>query len=225
MAQESENNNSGARVRGVLSLVLVVAALGIAAVLWLSNAPQGTAGECEVDPRVIDGLDEMIVGQMAAVQVDATGRGYADLPFVDGQGNETTLAAFLGKPVLVNFWATWCGPCREEMPALNTLAARYDRADFEVLTIDLDMGEEGIEKARQFLAEHDLENLPLLADPTFAAFDRLKSSGVSLGLPTTLLLDERGCELAVLQGPAEWAGEDAFALIDRLIELVGAPRS
>lgn len=158
---------------------------------------------------------------MAALLVTGKGRGYSDLAFIDGEGNELTIADYAGKPLLVNFWATWCGPCREEMPALNALSAKYSGDNFALLTIDLDLGDAGMDKAAAFLSDNNLGHLPLLGDPTFAAFERLKASGVALGLPATLLLDANGCELAVLQGPAEWDSESAFAVIEKLIELAG----
>ncbi len=219
MTQQNDDNAKALLARRVMPVVVGAGALGIAAVLWLSNVSDGEAQECQVDSGTIAALDEVTVGQMAAVMPTGTGRGYADLAFFDENMNPMTLADFTGKPLLVNFWATWCGPCREEMPALNNLARAYDIEDFQVLTIDLDLGDEGIQLAREFLNELELESLPLLADPTFAAFERLQTSGVSLGLPTTLLLDAKGCELAVLQGPAEWDSESAFRLIDRLIEV------
>jgi thiol-disulfide isomerase/thioredoxin len=221
VVQGSDEKVSKVLPRRVVPVVLFIAALGIAGVMWLSNASNGSAQECSISAENIAALDEVTIGQMAAVLPTGTGRGYADLAFVDANGAALTLADFAGKPLLVNFWATWCGPCREEMPALNTLAARYGGQNFALLTIDLDVGDDGIEKAKAFLDENGLNNLPLLADPTFAAFDRLKTSGVALGLPATLLLDGAGCELAVLQGPAQWDSQSAFAVIDKLIELVG----
>ena len=205
----------------MLSIVAVLGAIGIAAVMLLSNPSDISAQECIVSPETIAALDEVTIGQMAALIPTGTGRGYADLAFVDGEGNAHTLAEYEGKPLLVNFWATWCGPCREEMPALNALSERYADQPFEVVTIDLDLGDAGMDKAKAFLDENGLSALPLLGDPTFAAFERLKASGVALGLPATLLLDGRGCELAVLQGPAEWDGETAISVIEKLIELVG----
>ncbi len=218
MSQQTEENGKKPIARLVVPIVVFGSALGIASVLWLSNSATTVAQECSVDADVLAALDAVTVGQLAAVLPTGTGRGYSDLEFVDEDMNPMTLAEFTGKPLLVNFWATWCGPCREEMPALNNLARAYDIADFQVLTIDLDLGDEGIKLAREFLDEFGLESLPLLADPTFAAFERLQRSGVSLGLPTTLLLDAKGCELAVLQGPAEWDSPSAFKLIDTLIE-------
>lgn len=196
---------------------VVVAALVIAGGFWLSNAEGGLASECPVRPAAEAAIDAAAGGELAALLPTAGGRGYADMAFLDETGRPMTLADFAGKPLLVNFWATWCAPCREEMPALNALAARYAVEDFEVITINLDLGADGIEKARAFLEEENLPNLPLLADSTFQAFEQLKTNAVALGLPATLLLDDAACEIAVLQGPAEWDSPDAHKVIDALI--------
>jgi thiol-disulfide isomerase/thioredoxin len=112
-------------------------------------------------------------------------------------------------------------PCREEMPALDAIATEYNSEKFMVLPINLDIGEGGLEKAKTFLDEGQFQNLPLYADNTFAAFERLKREAVAIGLPATLLLDPEGCELAVLQGPAEWHSPDGKAVIEALIGLRG----
>lgn len=198
---------------------VVAAALVIAGGFWLSNAGSGLASECPVRPAAQQTIDDVAGGELAALLATAGGRGYADMAFLDETGRPMTLADFAGKPLLVNFWATWCAPCREEMPALNALAARYDTEEFSVITINLDLGDSGIAKARVFLEEENLPNLPLLADPTFQAFEQLKANAVAIGLPATLLLDNAGCEIAVLQGPAEWDSPDAHNVIDALISV------
>lgn len=195
------------------------AAIGVAGGVWLGNSTGTVAQECNVNSAVLDAIDTLAVGQLAAIQPTGTGRGYSDLEYLNEAGEPTTLADFKGKALLVNFWATWCGPCREEMPALDTLSAQLGGDDFEVVTINLDVGDDGIDKARAFMESIGLTNLPLMADPTFAAFDVLKTNGVALGLPATLLLDGQGCEVAVLQGPAEWDGESAINMIKQLIAL------
>ena len=103
------------------------------------------------------------------------------------------------------------------MPALDKLATEYNSDRFMVLPINLDIGAGGLEKAKKFLADEQLRDLPLYADSTFSAFERLKTQAVAIGLPATLLLDEKGCELAVLQGPAEWDSPEGKAVIDTLI--------
>ena len=157
------------------------------------------------------------MGQLAALTGTGKGRGYADMGFNDAEGNGRTIADFAGKKLLVNFWASWCVPCREEMPALDAIATKYNSEDFMVLPVNLDIGEGGLDKARAFLAEGAFENLPLYADSSFQAFERLKREAVAIGLPATLLLDENGCELGVLQGPAEWNSPDGERVIETLI--------
>jgi len=201
---------------------LFAAALGIAAVVWVSNGGIGVASECPAQPSAGEAIDLVAKGELAALLATAGGRGYADLAFLDETGRPMTLEDFSGTPILVNFWATWCGPCREEMPALNALAAAYSSDIFQVVPINLDLGADGIEKAQKFLEEENLPNLPLLADPSFAAFDRLKANAVAIGLPATLLLDGKGCEIAVLQGPAQWDSPDAIKVIDELIKVTAS---
>ena len=198
---------------------VVIVAGSIAAWLLLGNA--GTANECPAQPAQAQIVDAAAVGELAALNATGEGRGYRDMAFRDEAGTEMSVADFAGKFLLVNFWASWCVPCREEMPALDAIATQYNSDKFMVLPINLDIGEGGLEKAKAFLDEGQFENLPLYADNSFAAFERLKREAVAIGLPATLLLDPEGCELAVLQGPAEWHSEDGKAVIEALIGLRG----
>lgn len=185
----------------------------------LGNA--GTANECPVQQAAAQIIDAAAVGELAALNGTGEGRGYADMVFNDASGTPMSVADFSGKALLVNFWASWCVPCREEMPALDAIATEYNSDRFMVLPINLDIGESGLEKAQDFLDEGQFANLPLYADNTFAAFERLKREAVAIGLPATLLLDPEGCELAVLQGPAEWHSVDGKAVVEALIGLRG----
>ena len=201
-----------------VALALVGAALAIAAWLWLGNA--AGARECPVQSEAAAAIADAAVGELAALQGTGEGRGYATLAFTDADGTPKTIGDWKGKGLLVNFWASWCVPCREEMPALDALAAKYNGDQFEVLPINLDVGGGGREKAEAFLADGQFGNLPLYADNSFAAFDRLKREAVAVGLPATLVLDQNGCELAVLQGPAEWNTPDGEAVVRKLLELI-----
>lgn len=185
----------------------------------LGNA--GTANECPVQSAAAQIIDAAAVGELAALNGTGEGRGYANMAFKDAAGVDMSIADFNGKALLVNFWASWCVPCREEMPALDAIATQYNSDSFMVLPINLDIGSGGQEKAQSFLDEGQFANLPLYADSSFAAFERLKREAVAIGLPATLLLDPEGCELAVLQGPAEWASEDGKAVVEALIGLRG----
>ena len=209
----------GARLRPmrVLVIALVSAALALALTLWIGNQNAPQAAQCDAQPEKAEKVDMAAVGQLAALNGTGKGRRYADMAFFDEAGQPRTIADFAGKKLLVNFWASWCVPCRAEMPALDALADKYNSDTFMVLPINLDIGEDGLGKARAFLAEGAFQHLPLYADTTFQAFERLKREAVAIGLPASLLLDEEGCEIGVLQGPAEWDTPDGHNVIEALI--------
>jgi thiol-disulfide isomerase/thioredoxin len=135
-----------------------------------------------------------------------------DIAFKDGQGNPVTLADWRGRVVLINLWATWCAPCRREMPSLARLQDEIGGDDFEVLAISVDR--KGAEASAKFLSETGAENLALYVDETFKVARDLKAPG----LPVTILVDRQGREIGRVTGPAEWDSEDALALIGAVIE-------
>lgn len=134
----------------------------------------------------------------------------ATLPVLEG--GETSLADYRGKHVLVNFWATWCAPCRKEMPMLSELQSDYGGSAFEVVTIATGRNPEPA--IRGFFEEIGVDNLPVLLD---ARQGLSRDMGV-LGLPVTILVDPEGLEIARMLGDAEWNGESARAIIEALIE-------
>lgn len=134
-----------------------------------------------------------------------------DLRFVDAEGHETSLRAFEGKTVLLNVWATWCVPCREEMPALDRLEAKLGSSEFGVVPLSIDRG--GLENVKEFYRELSLTALPIYVDETGKAAQQL----ATVGIPTTLLLDQEGEELGRLVGPAEWDSPDMIALLQQHI--------
>jgi thiol-disulfide isomerase/thioredoxin len=205
------------RPRRLLVLAAVSAVVALALTLWIGNATGPKATECPVQAEAAATIDAAAIGALAALNGTGQGRSFADLSFSDAEGEPATVASFKGKRLLVNFWASWCVPCREEMPELDALAAKYNGDSFMVLPINLDVGEDGLEKGRAFLEQGGWANLPLYADPSFKAFDRLKAEAVTVGLPATLLLDENGCELGVLQGPAAWNSPDGHRVVEALL--------
>lgn len=224
MTEESPQGRVSPARRAVIALALVAAALGITVAWWAGNGGGGgpvsvaDAG-CSADPEVHDAIDAAAQGQVAALLPTATGRGYDDLSFLDPSGAVTGFAALRNDVLLVNFWATWCGPCKREMPALSALQNRYAGSSFQVVTINLDIGDGGPAKAADFMDEIGLDNLPLYADPSFAIFDALRQRGVAIGLPATLLLGPDGCEWAVMAGPAEWDTPDAHRVVETALRL------
>lgn len=136
-------------------------------------------------------------------------RPLADVPFQDGTGRKLALADFKGKVVLLNVWATWCSPCREEMPTLDRLQARLGGKDFEVVALSIDR--DGPDVVRKFFKEIDVRNLALYIDPTMDAQSKLRLVGV----PTTLLIDRDGREVARHTGIAEWDAPQIIETIER----------
>jgi thiol-disulfide isomerase/thioredoxin len=145
-----------------------------------------------------------------------------DLSFQGPDGRLTRLSAFRGRPVLVNLWATWCVPCRQEMPALDRLQAALGGDDFAVVPVSIDIGNP--DRPAAFLQSIGIKNLPLYTDRTTKIFEELKARGLAVGLPVTVLLDRKGCALGHINGPAEWDSADGQKLIDAAIR-PAAPQS
>jgi len=121
-----------------------------------------------------------------------------DIRFVDGKGAPRMLSEFRGKVVLLNVWATWCAPCRKEMPALDRLQQQLGGPGFEVVALSIDIG--GATAVRRFYEEIGIRSLAVYVDSSMEASGKLRA----LGIPTTLLLDREGRERWRKTGPAEW---------------------
>ncbi|CAI8321905.1 MAG: Thiol:disulfide interchange protein TlpA [Rhodobiaceae bacterium UBA7378] len=135
-----------------------------------------------------------------------------DLLLADGQAQKAGLDKFRGALVVVNFWATWCAPCRREMPLFDALQAHYKDAPVRVVALALDRG--AADKPRKFLSELNITHLTQAHDPSYAS---ARAVGL-IGLPTTLVLDATGKEIGRLAGEADWNGPDVHAIIDAELE-------
>jgi thiol-disulfide isomerase/thioredoxin len=158
-------------------------------------------------PATQDGVSTPGRSELAAFVFRKEPEALPEIKFQDGDGRERSLADWRGKVVLLNLWATWCLPCRKEMPALDRLQASLGSDQFQVVAISVDRT--GLAGAKKFLAETQTPSLAVYADPTA----RLASSLRAAGLPATLLIDKEGREIGRLLGPAEWDGEAARHLI------------
>jgi thiol-disulfide isomerase/thioredoxin len=138
-----------------------------------------------------------------------------EITFTDGAGRKFTVASFRGSVVLLNFWATWCVPCKEEMPSLNALAARLPAKTLTIVPVSIDVS--GASAVRAYYRQLGLDKLPVFLDPSSEAMHRL----AVVGIPTTILIDRDGQEIARQIGPAQW---DAPAIVDGLARLAGKPR-
>lgn len=190
--------------------LLALAAGGAA---WYGTTRAGSAvpAECRAAALAAGRVEPLAKGEVAAVSASATPRPVPALAFNGPDGQPMQLADLRGRTLLVNLWATWCVPCRQEMPALDKLQAELGGPDFEVVAINVDT--RNTEKPKAWLQENGIRNLAYYADPGGKLLQVLQRSGHVVGLPTTLLVDPAGCEIAVLKGPAEWASPDALALV------------
>ena len=179
--------------------VFVLITLAVASVTYVGrDNPSGAPAGSEKQPAATSSRSFVM---------HETPQPLPDLTFDDGNGQALTLADFKGKTVLLNIWATWCVPCREEMPTLDALQAELGGPGFEVLALSVDRA--GPEVVRKFYAEIGIEHLGLYIDASMRASFDLQAPG----LPTTLLIDSEGRELGRLVGPAEWNTPEMVAFL------------
>jgi thiol-disulfide isomerase/thioredoxin len=179
-----------------------------------SSAPQTkTAAPSAPGPQALPkgGVNPLSTGHMSAFVFGSEPTALPAIKFQDAEGKERTLADWRGKVVLLNLWATWCLPCRKEMPALDRLQKELGSDKFEVVALSVDR--KGAQASRKFLEETKVERLALYVDPSSRANTELRA----LGLPVTLLIDRQGREIGRLLGPAEWDSEDAMRLIRAVV--------
>lgn len=156
-------------------------------------------------------LDTAAVGALTNFTLFDKPRPVPQIAFTDGDGADRGLGDFRGRVVLLNLWATWCAPCRREMPTLDRLQVRLQSRGFEVVALSIDRA--GPEQVREFLAEVGAPNLKLYLDRTTRS---MRTLGI-IGLPTTLLIDRRGREVGRLIGAAEWDSDEAVGLIEHFL--------
>lgn len=177
-----------------------------------NGVDQVASVDCAPAQAAISRLTPFAKGQVAAFVPSANPQALLLPAFRNGEGKAVKLTDFAGKVQLVNLWATWCLPCREEMPALNGLQKTMGGEKFQVTAINLDNGDDQT-KPKEFLAETKIDALALYHDGGLASFNTLKKAGVAMGLPASVLVDGKGCMLGALNGPAAWESDDAKALI------------
>ena len=202
-----------------IGAAVVVVAAAVVAGIYVTLAGQGNGSVdavCAAAKPGVAALDPLVGGEVAAFQLAREPEKLSELAFTSDDGKPMTLAAFTGKVVLVNLWATWCGPCRQEMPALDRLQAALGGDDFVVVPVSIDIGDP--ERPKAFLEQVGVKNLPLYTDRTTKIFEDVKARGLAIGLPVTFLLDRNGCRLGHINGPAEWDSEDGKRLIEAVIK-------
>ncbi len=190
----------------VLALVLTLFFMGSK-----RDAPPQSDATCAASAQTLARLKPLARGAVAALSVPQTPRAAIPVSFLRADGHKVSLKEFGGKTVLLNLWATWCAPCRHEMPALDALQVSMGSPVFEVVAVAID--QRNLDKPGAFLDEIGVKTLHRYADPSAKIFADLKIHNRAFGMPTTLLIDPQGCELASLAGPADWASAEAKAFI------------
>lgn len=166
---------------------------------------------CPLNRDKVAAVTPYIKGDVAALLPAESAQSVTDLRFNGPDGVATSLENFTGKVTLLNLWATWCAPCRDEMPALDQLQAELGSDNFEVVAVNIDRGDDV--KPKTFLEEIGVQSLGYYRDESTNIFNELRRRNLAVGLPVTLLIDDEGCVLAHMNGPAHWSSSDAVKLI------------
>jgi len=213
-AAQPRRNVNRLRLLAVAAAVLMAAVLaGVYGIGRLRSNPADAA--CRPAVATAARIAPLVHGEVAALAVAATPFRVPDLAFKDAAGRARTLKDWRGRTVLLNLWATWCVPCRSEMPALDALQADLAGANFEVVAVNIDTRDP--EKPLAFLKEVGITHLAYYSDDSAKVFQDLKVAGKAFGMPTTLIVDPAGCEVGDMAGPAAWASDDGVKLVSAAI--------
>jgi thiol-disulfide isomerase/thioredoxin len=206
------------RIPLAIGAVMVGALIGFAGAYGIGGFKRGPGGDsaCSGAVDLARKIAPLAQGEVAALTMATSPVKLPDLAFEDADGKPRKLSDWRGKTVLVNLWATWCVPCRKEMPALDSLQTKLGGKDFEVVAINIDTRDS--EKPKAFLKDANLTRLGYFSDTKAKVFQDLKNVGKALGMPTSVLVDAQGCEIGNMAGPAEWASDDAIKLIKAAVQ-------
>lgn len=186
-------------------LVVAAGGFGLYEITHARGKPTTRTGACARSLTVAQAIDAR--GEVAALMPAHSARDLSGVSFDDANGRKVTIGAFAGRTVLLNLWATWCVPCRTEMPALDRLQAARGSPAFGVVPVNVDQLR--LEKARAFFKDTGVLSLPYFSDST----DDILRALDSQGLPTTVLIGPDGCEIATMAGPAQWDSPEAVTVI------------
>jgi thiol-disulfide isomerase/thioredoxin len=205
--------------RLLIAVAVVAVCLAVAGGVYGIGGFGGNPADAACKPALETArrIAPLVRGEVAALAVASDPRRLPQLAFKDGSGASKTLADWQGRTVLLNLWATWCVPCRKEMPSLDALQTKLGGDKFEVVSINIDTRDP--EKPKAWLKDVGIHRLGYYSDQNAKVFQDLKAVGKAIGMPTTLLVDAKGCEIATLAGPAEWASDDAIKLIQAAIAM------
>jgi thiol-disulfide isomerase/thioredoxin len=204
--EDGNGKPSGAGKRSLMSLAIgTLMLIGVAYILYVIVS-------ASIKPKAELDLNDFKVGALEKLQIATEPKPVPTASFKDADGKPVTLADFKGQVVVLNLWATWCGPCKEEMPTLAKLQAAYGASPFKVVAVSVDSVD------YDDLARADIAKTPPLAlyrDAKYALAFGLTPRPA--GLPTTLIIDRKGMERARLEGGADWSSPQARGLVEALL--------
>ncbi len=200
-------------VAAAVCVVVLAVLAGVYGIERLRSNPGAAA--CRPAVEAAARLAPLVHGEVAALTVDHTSFQVPELAFKDAAGRDRSLKDWRGRTVLLNLWATWCVPCRREMPALDALQGKLGGPGFEVVAVNIDTRDP--EKPLAFLKDVGIKKLAYYSDQSAHVFEDLKTAGKAFGMPTTLLVDRSGCEIGTMAGPAEWSSDDGVKLVSAAI--------
>src|SRR5580692_8601460 len=201
-------------IRGVLGLIGALAVLaGVYGIDRLRSNPADAA--CQPAVNEAARLAPLVHGEVAALTMAQKPFQVPDVTFKDGSGHDRKLDDWRGRTVLLNLWATWCVPCRKEMPALDALQNDLGGENFEVVAVNIDTRDP--EKPLKFLKDVGITHLAYYSDDSAHVYEDLKAAGKAFGMPTTVLVDRSGCEIGNMAGPAEWSSADGVKLVSAAV--------
>lgn len=214
-------NDAPARKSGLKPSVVVLAllvvgagAFGLYEMARPASKNVAHSGACAKSLDLASAIDPLIHGEVASLQIATQPNDLGAIAFDDADGKKATIASFKGQAILLNLWATWCVPCRTEMPSLDKLQGSEGSTAFSVVPISVDTTR--LEKAKGFFKEIGVTALPYYSDSSGDILHAFKQSQKIVGLPTTILIGGDGCEIATMAGPAQWDSPDAKAVIERM---------
>lgn len=173
-----------------------------------------TGGQCSAASTMSAAIEDARQGAVAGI-LTGPPQDISALPY----NGAASLADFKGQTILLNLWATWCAPCRAEMPSLAALHEDMQSDDFQVIGVSIDHRDSA--RPEEFLAETNATALAYYREPTMTLFNSLRDAGLAIGMPTTMLVAPDGCVAGVLHGPAEWDAPAAKLLVRDALRSIG----
>jgi thiol-disulfide isomerase/thioredoxin len=200
-------------VSAAAAVVILAALAGVYGIEHLRSNPASVA--CEPAVKTAARLAPLARGEVAALTMTRTPFLVPNVAFKDTEGREHSLSEWRGRTVLLNLWATWCVPCRREMPALDALEGDLGGPHFQVVAVNIDTRDP--QKPLAFLKEVGVTHLAYYTDRSAKVFQELKMAGKAFGMPTTLIVDRSGCEIGEMAGPAAWASPDGVKFVSAAV--------